>query len=113
MGLWGRQVVVLGLFDCLEPSVPLSLGSRGSVEVPQWNVAITAALKEKKKKGTLPDSYAETRGTVVSFFQEEAKELVENILVSLGVARFKCAGEKGVRGKEVEHIYSIYLPSCV
>lgn len=58
---------------------------------------------KKKKKSALPDSYAETKGTVVSFFQE-AKELVENILVSLGVARFQCASEKGARGKEVEHI---------
>lgn len=64
--------------------------------------------RKKNKKVALPDGYAETKRTVVSSFQEAAKELGENLLVSLGVTRFQCAGEKGVKGRQMEHVYSAY-----
>lgn len=44
--------------------------------------------REKKKGGLFITT--ETEGAVVSFFQAEAKELLENIVVSIGVAAFKC-----------------------
>lgn len=69
------------------------------------NRALTAAWRgtrrrEEKKKGGLLIA-TETEGTVVSFFQEEAEELLENIVVSIGVVTFKW---EEVRGKEVGHI---------
>lgn len=69
------------------------------------NRALTAAWRgtrrrEEKKKGGLLIA-TETEGTVVSFFQEAAEELLENIVVSIGVVTFKL---EEVRGKEVGHI---------
>lgn len=62
---------------------------------------------EKKKKGGLLIA-TETEGTVVSSFQEEVKELLENIVVSLGVATFKCGRGKGKGKGSGTHLFNIF-----
>lgn len=62
---------------------------------------------EKKKKGGLLIA-TETEGTVVSSFPEEVKELLENIVVSLGVATFKCGRGKGKGKGSGTHLFNIF-----
>lgn len=96
---------------CPVPSAPVSLGP-GAGELPQGNGAIAAAWRgrrrrEEKKKGGLLIA-TETEGAVVSFLEDEAEELLENILVSIGVATFKCGRGKGKGKGSGTHLFSIF-----
>lgn len=50
----------------------------------------------------------ETEGTVVSFFQDEAEELLENVVVSIGIATFKCGRGKGKGKGSGTHLFNIF-----
>lgn len=83
----------------LGPLLSLGPGVGGAAPDEQGSHRCLAREEEKgrNKKGGLLRA-TETEGTVVSFFQEEAEELLENIVVSIGVATFKCGRGKG-KGK--------------
>lgn len=107
---------MLGLFGLVLPPAPLSLGLRiGEVAPEEYSYRCCLRgsggergrrRREKKKGGLLIAT--ETEGTVVSSFQEEVKELLENIVVSLGVATFKCGRGKGKGKGSGTHLFNIF-----
>lgn len=99
--------MVQGLLGRFLPRCPSVLGSG---QLPQRNRAVTAAWRgrrEEKKKAVLLIA-TETEGTVVSLFQEEAEELLENIVISIGVATFKCGRGKGKGKGSGTHLFNIF-----
>lgn len=114
MGRCERQVVVvLGLLGGLLPPAPLSLGPGVGGAAPEEHGLARGGGGGKKKKNRGLLIATEIEGTEVFFFQEDAKELLENIVVSIGVAVFKCGRGKGKGKGNRTHLFNVFTYLCL